>query len=98
MLEMLKLPAMRAALITNAIVMVGWDLFNFYVPVSMRNLGFTATTIGDIMGAYGIAALITLAAIPPITARWGVQRMIAGALANPSAASCSCRSRLCRQY
>ena len=54
MLEMLKLPAMRAALITNAIVMAGWDLFNLYMPVYMRNLGFTATTIGYIMGTYGI--------------------------------------------
>jgi MFS family permease len=81
MKDLLKLPAMRTALITNAVVMVGWDLFNLYMPVYMRNIGFTATTIGYIMGTYGVAALITRAAIPPITARWGVQRMIAGALA-----------------
>ncbi len=81
MSDLLKLPAMRAALITNAIVMIGWDLFNLYMPVYMRNLGFTATTIGYIMGTYGIAAIITRVAIPPITARWGVQRMIAVALA-----------------
>ncbi len=81
MRDLLKLPAMRAALITNAIVMVGWDLFNLYMPVYMRTIGFTATTIGYIMGTYGVAALITRVAIPPITARWGVQRMIAGALA-----------------
>ena len=80
MSDLLKLPAMRAALLTNAIVMVGWDLFNLYMPVYMRNIGFTATTIGYIMGSYGVAALITRLAIPPITARWGVQRMIAGAL------------------
>jgi MFS family permease len=81
MRDLLKLPAMRAALITNAIVMIGWDLFNLYMPVYMRNIGFTATTIGYIMGTYGIAAIITRVAIPPITARWGVQRMIAVALA-----------------
>ena len=78
--DLLKLPAMRAALITNAVVMIGWDLFNLYMPVYMRNIGFTATTIGTIMGSYGVAAIITRVAIPPITARWGVQRMIAGAL------------------
>ena len=81
MKDLLALPAMRAALITNAIVMVGWDLFNLYMPVYMRNIGFSATLIGYIMGTYGIAAFITRMAIPPITARWGVQRMIAGALA-----------------
>ncbi len=46
----------------------------------MRNIGFSATTIGAIMGSYGVAAIITRLAIPPITTRWGVQRMIAGAL------------------
>ncbi len=79
--DLLKLPAMRAALITNAVVMVGWDLFNLYMPVYMRGIGFSATIIGYIMGSYGVAAIITRLAIPPITARWGVQRMIAGALA-----------------
>lgn len=53
--DLLKLPAMRAALITNAIVMVGWDLFNLYMPVYLRNIGFTATTIGYIMGSHGVA-------------------------------------------
>ena len=78
--DLLKLPAMRAALITNAVVMIGWDLFNLYMPFYMRNMGFTATTIGYVMGSYGVAAIITRIAIPPITARWGVQRMIACAL------------------
>lgn len=80
MSDLLKLPAMRAALITNAVVMVGWDLYNLYMPVYMRNIGFSATLIGTIMGSYGIAAIITRAAIPPITQRFGVERMIAGAL------------------
>lgn len=84
--DLLKLPAMRAALITNAIVMVGWDLFNLYMPVYLRNIGFTATTIGYIMGSHGVAALITRLAIPPITGRWGVHRMIAGA--PPKASPC----------
>lgn len=80
MADLLKIPAMRAALITNAVVMVGWDLYNLYMPVYMRNIGFSATTIGYILGAYGVAAIITRATIPLITSRWGVQRMIAGAL------------------
>jgi MFS family permease len=67
--DLLNQPAMRAALITNAVVMVGWDMFNLYMPVYMRRIGFSATLIGTIMGTYGIAAIITRAAIPPITAR-----------------------------
>lgn len=78
--DLIRIPAMREALITNAVVMVGWDLFNLYMPVYMRGIGFSATLIGTIMGSYGIAAIITRAAIPPITQRYGVQRMIAAAL------------------
>ncbi|MBM3342846.1 MAG: MFS transporter [Betaproteobacteria bacterium] len=78
--DLLKLPAMRAALITNAVVMVGWDLYNLYMPIYMRTMGFSATTIGYVLGAYGVAAIIIRLAIPPVTARFGVQRMIAGAL------------------
>jgi MFS family permease len=84
--DLLKLPALRAALITNAVVMVGWDLFNLYLPVYMRNIGFSATVIGYVMASYGIAAIITRLLIPPVTARWGVNRMIAGALVIAAAA------------
>jgi len=46
-----------------------------------HQLGFSATVIGLIMGAFGAAAFITRLAIPPFTARWGERAMITGALA-----------------
>lgn len=81
MTDLLKLPAMRAALITNGIVMAGLDLFSLYMPVYGHAIGFSATTIGFILGAFGVAAFITRLAIPPITARWGERAMVAAALA-----------------
>lgn len=72
--------ALRAALLTNSVVMMGLDLFNLYMPVYGRSLDFSATTIGYVMGAFGVAGFITRLAIPPITARYGERRMLAGAL------------------
>ncbi|MDP1537074.1 MAG: MFS transporter [Burkholderiales bacterium] len=79
MKDLLALPAMRNALLSNAAVMTGLDLFNLYMPIYGHSLGFTATTIGLIMGAFGAAAFITRLAIPPISKRYGERLMLAGA-------------------
>lgn len=81
MTDLLRLPAMRNALVTNGVVMAGLDLFNLYMPVYGHAIGFSATTIGMIIGAFGVAAFITRLAIPPVTARWGERTMLAAALA-----------------
>jgi MFS family permease len=72
--------ALRAALLTNSVVMMGLDLFNLYIPVYARSLGFSATTIGFVVGSFGVAGFITRLAIPPITARYGERRMLGWAL------------------
>ncbi len=84
--DLLAVPELRNALITNAAVMTGMDLFTLYMPVYARSIGVTATAIGLIVGAYGAAAFITRLAIPAVTARWGEHGMIAGALALSAAA------------
>jgi MFS family permease len=78
--DLLALPALRNALLANGVVMAGLDLFNLYMPIYTHGLGFSATTIGLVMGAFGAAAFITRLAIPPFTARWGEHAMITGAL------------------
>jgi len=78
--DLLSNRALRAALVTNSVVMMGLDLFNLYIPVYARSLGFSATTIGFVVGSFGVAGFITRLAIPPITARYGERRMLAWAL------------------
>ncbi len=77
---LLSNPALRAALLTNSVVMMGLDLFNLYIPVYARGLGFSATTIGFVVGAFGVAGFITRLAIPKVTARYGERRMLFAAL------------------
>jgi MFS family permease len=74
--DLLLLPALRNALIANGLVMTGLDLFMLYMPVYTHSLGFSATTIGIIVGAFGLAALVTRLAIPALAARWGEHRML----------------------
>lgn len=81
MRDLLALPAMRNALLTNGVVMAGLDLFNLYMPVYARGIGLSATAIGVIIGSFGAAAFIVRLAIPPVTARWGERAMLSAALA-----------------
>jgi MFS family permease len=82
--DLLALPAMRMALITNGVVMIGFDLFNLYMPVYGKSLNFSATTIGLIIGAYGLAATITRVILPFASARLGERRILVLALAIPA--------------
>ncbi len=81
MKDLLQLPAMRNALLTNGVVMAGLDLFNLYMPVYGHGIGLSATTIGLILGSFGAAAFIIRLAIPAVTARWGERPMLSAALA-----------------
>lgn len=78
--DLLHLPALRNALITNGIVMTGIDLYQVYLPLYARGAGLSATEIGVIMGTFGAAGFLVRTLIPPITKRWGERGMLAGAL------------------
>ena len=86
MRDLLAQPAMRNALLSNAAVMTGLDLFNLYMPIYGHSLNFSATTIGLIMGAFGAAAFVTRLFIPPITKRYGERAMLAAAFVISAAA------------
>lgn len=79
--DLLSLPTLRNALLANGVVMAGLDLFNLYMPVYTHGLEFSATRIGLIMGAFGLAAFVTRLAIPSFSKRWGEHTMMAAALA-----------------
>lgn len=78
--DLLRLPAMRNALMTNGIIMAGIDLYGLYLPVYARNLGFDATTIGFILGTYAFAAIIVRFALPYLASGWGEKRTVIVAL------------------
>jgi MFS family permease len=79
--DLLRLPALRNALVTNGIVMGGIDFYLVYLPLYARGIGIPASEIGLIVGAYGAAGFLVRMLIPAFTARWGQQAMVAVALA-----------------
>ena len=85
MTELLRIPALRNALLTNAMVMTGIDLYNVYMPLYTRGIGLSASQIGLIIGAFGAAGFLVRLLIPPVTARWGEHAMIAKAVRGLSA-------------
>ena len=86
MMDLLRIRALRNALITNAIVMTGIDLYNVYMPLYTRGIGLPATEIGLIIGSFGAAGFLVRLLIPPVTSRWGERAMIAGAFVIASVA------------
>ena len=78
--DLLRLPALRNALITNGIVMTGVDLYQVYLPVYAHGAGLSATAIGLIVGAFGAAGFLVRILIPPVTARLGEHGMIAATM------------------
>jgi MFS family permease len=79
--DLLRLPALRNALITNGLVMTGIDLYQVYLPLYARGIGLSASEIGVIMGSFGAAGFLVRTLIPPVTRRWGERGMLAVALA-----------------
>jgi MFS family permease len=78
--DLLRLPALRNALLTNGIVMTGIDLYNIYLPLYAHGAGLSASAIGLIVGAFGAAGFLVRLLIPPVTARWGEHAMIAATM------------------
>lgn len=79
--DLLRLPALRNALVANGVVMAGLDLYMLYMPIYGRSIELSAGAIGVMVGVFGAAAFVVRALIPSVTRRWGALAMLAVALA-----------------
>jgi MFS family permease len=55
---------LRRVFIAMAILSFAWDLYAFVVPVYGTSIGFSATTIGLIMGAFALATFLVRLVLP----------------------------------
>jgi predicted MFS family arabinose efflux permease len=78
--DLLRLPPLRAVLVTSALISAGWDLFTFLVPVHGANSGLSATAIGLVAGAFGIGSATVRLALPWIMRRVSEWKLLASAL------------------
>ncbi|RCW72911.1 MFS transporter [Pseudorhodoferax soli] len=63
-MDLLRNPRMRAVFIVSGLLSMGWDMFTFMVPVQGARIGLSASTIGLIMGCFGVATFVVRLAMP----------------------------------
>ena len=76
-LDLLRLSELRKTLIIGAMVVTGWDLYMFYMPIYGHSIGLTASTIGIILGIFAIATFIIRFFLPLLTVRFTSPRVLA---------------------
>lgn len=76
-LELLKVPALRRTVVVSALITTGWDLFGFYVPIYGHSIDLSASTIGNILGAFAVATFIVRVVLPRLTGRYGIEPVLA---------------------
>lgn len=69
--ELFGIPVLRNTLVTACFITVGWDLYNFMVPVLGSELNLTATQIGSVLSLFAVAVLVVRFFMPVLTRRLG---------------------------
>jgi MFS family permease len=67
--ELLRDREVRRLFIAMAILTVGWDIYNFAIPVYGAQIGLTPSQIGIVMGAFAAATFAVRLAMPFIAHR-----------------------------
>jgi MFS family permease len=67
---------LRRALLAAGIVESGLELFNFFLPIYARSLGFSASAIGLIMATFAVALLAARACTGAFARRFGEERVL----------------------
>lgn len=68
-IDLLRIPALRNALIASGIIAAAYDLFQFYMPVYGHAVGLTASAIGVVIGFCALATFTIRVALPRLVQR-----------------------------
>jgi MFS family permease len=78
--DLLREAPMRRLMLINWALSSCWDVHTFVVPVLGHELGFSASVIGSILGAFAIAAAAVRVLLPILADRLREWAVIAGAM------------------
>ncbi|MGH8618670.1 MAG: MFS transporter [Burkholderiales bacterium] len=70
--DLLRMPELRRTLILGALVVTGWDLYLFYLPIYGNSIGMTGALIGKVMAVFAVGTFVVRFAMP-----WLVKRFTA---------------------
>lgn len=68
--SLLLIPDLRKVLITGAMVVTGWDLYMFYLPLYASSINLSPSTIGVILGTFAAATFVVRFSLPQLNARF----------------------------
>lgn len=67
--DLLKTPGLKRLLVINWLLSMGWDVHSFAVPILGYERGFSATTIGLVLGAFTLSVTAVRLLIPVLADR-----------------------------
>ena len=79
--DLLRQPMMRRLMLVNLLLASCWDVHTFVVPVIGHELGFSASVIGTILGAFAVSATLIRVVLPMVASRiheWAVLAVAMG--------------------
>lgn len=79
-LDLLRNPEMRGIYSIGILMAAAWDLFTFVTPIYGTRLGFSASTIGLILGAFSAASFAVRLAMPQLTRRYTEWQVLTAAM------------------
>ncbi len=80
MLDLVCHRPMRRLLALNALFALGWDLHTVFVPIVGAELGLSASQIGAVLAAFGLATFVVRLALPWVASRASETQVLAAAL------------------
>jgi MFS family permease len=79
-LDLLKIKPLRNTLIASGIVSSAWDVYQFFMPIYGRAQGLSATAIGVVLSAFGIAIILVRLVLPLAVRRTGEAQLLTYAM------------------
>ncbi len=67
--DLLRMPMMRRLMLVNLVLAACWDVHTFVVPVMGHEMGFSASVIGAILGAFAVSATLIRVVLPLVASR-----------------------------
>ncbi|OGB21887.1 MAG: hypothetical protein A3I66_16200 [Burkholderiales bacterium RIFCSPLOWO2_02_FULL_57_36] len=79
-LDLLRDPEMRRIYLVGILLASAWDLFNFVTPIYGTKMGFSASTIGLVLGCFSAATFTVRLAMPWIARYYTEWQVLTAAL------------------
>ena len=79
-LDLLRNRSLLAIFAASGACVAGWDLFSFFMPIYGTRIGMSASTIGIVISAFGVATLVIRIFLPRMTKRHGESKVLAWAM------------------